>query len=294
MGKKKKVAKKPVTLLGGPKAVVGKKHARKVTSEFHRLTVEIAKTENAQDRAELEQKLEQLGGRRAYQEASILATQSFSTSRWVVGNLQKRGYKGRLSQDSPRLLEVGAINTQLLSCKWLDVRAIDLESTHPRIEKKDFFSFAGDLAKFDIIICSMVVNCVPASEERGRMILLLRQLLGTKGLLYLMLPTSCLTHSENISVTDFEESLLPAIGFAIEERRNTPKVSFWVCSTTVPGKEYYDEFKTRRKVAQSSRKSRNLNFDITLPATMYQEHFSVLAGKRHAHPEENPVDACPT
>ena len=38
-----------------------------------------------------------------------------------------------------RVLEIGAVNTQLLSVPWLDVRAIDIKSQHPRIEQVDFF-----------------------------------------------------------------------------------------------------------------------------------------------------------
>lgn len=41
---------------------------------------------------------------------------------------------------APRSLQVGAINTQLLEAPELRVRAIDLHSSHPRIEQQDFLS----------------------------------------------------------------------------------------------------------------------------------------------------------
>lgn len=46
--------------------------------------------------------------------------------------------------------QVGAINTRLLDVPWLDVRAIDLKSQHPRIEERDFFSLepAGE---YDVV-----------------------------------------------------------------------------------------------------------------------------------------------
>ena len=49
----------------------------------------------------------------------------------------------RLILCSSRLLEVGAVNTQLLSCRWLDVTPIDLRSQHPKIAQIDFLQFAN-------------------------------------------------------------------------------------------------------------------------------------------------------
>jgi hypothetical protein len=51
-------------------------------------------------------------------------------------------------------LQVGAVNTQLLSMPWLAVRAIDLRSTHPRIEQRDFFDVVP-AAEFGAVVCSM-------------------------------------------------------------------------------------------------------------------------------------------
>jgi hypothetical protein len=58
---------------------------------------------------------------------------------------------------------VGAVNTQLLSMPWLAVRAIDLRSTHPRIEQRDFFDVVP-AAEFGAVVCSMARGgcCVAA------------------------------------------------------------------------------------------------------------------------------------
>lgn len=48
--------------------------------------------------------------------------------------------------------QVGAINTRLLDVPWLDVRAIDLKSQHPRIEERDFFSLKPS-GEYDVV-CS--------------------------------------------------------------------------------------------------------------------------------------------
>ena len=58
--------------------------------------------------------------------------------------------------------------TQLLAEKgWLEVRAIDLHSSDPRIEELDFFELAPEGA-FQVAVCSMVLNCVPEPARRGR------------------------------------------------------------------------------------------------------------------------------
>lgn len=46
--------------------------------------------------------------------------------------------------------QVGAINTRLVDVPWLDVRAIDLKSQHPRIEECDFFSLQPS-GEYDVI-----------------------------------------------------------------------------------------------------------------------------------------------
>lgn len=52
----------------------------------------------------------------------------------------------------PSLLtpQVGAINTRLLDVPWLNVKAIDLKSQHPRIEELDFFSLKPS-KEYDVV-----------------------------------------------------------------------------------------------------------------------------------------------
>ena len=67
-----------------------------------------------------------------------------------------------------RLLEVGAINTQLLDAASkpgvrLSVRALDLRSTDPRIEAADFSALpVPEPPEHDALMCSMVLNCAAA------------------------------------------------------------------------------------------------------------------------------------
>jgi len=173
-----------------------------------------------------------LGGRRAYQEASMVSTSHFSTSRWAVGELQARGFK-RAGGFRAQVLEVGAINVELLACSWLDVRAIDLRSVDPRIETADFFRVPAE-GTYDAVVCSMVLNSVPEPASRGRMLRLLRAHLRDPpgaSVLFLTLPRTCLDHGL-VPATAFEEILLPACGLACVKKRLTPKIALLVCVGT--------------------------------------------------------------
>lgn len=48
---------------------------------------------------------------------------------------------------------------------------------------------------------SMVINCIPTPEDRGRALLLVRRLLEPGGLFFLTLPVSCLTPPEELGAT---------------------------------------------------------------------------------------------
>ena len=94
MGKKSKKQAAPKPLV--PSALKSLKRARRVTSEFHRITHAIEKvnegsTEGQKGSTEaavaetqrLEHELRAIGGRQAYQEASVLATGRHRTCKWA-------------------------------------------------------------------------------------------------------------------------------------------------------------------------------------------------------------------
>ena len=179
------MAKKRGSRAGQPKPLVPSamkslKRARHVTSEFHRIQRELDVvagdsrdgTPSARaraDRQRLERQLDSIGGRQAYQEASVLTTARHRTCKWVFAVLTKLGMRPRKNQSPLRVLEIGAVNTQLLSVPWLDVRAIDIKSQHPRIEQVDFFDVPPKGDK-DVVVCAMVLNCVESAVKRGRML----------------------------------------------------------------------------------------------------------------------------
>jgi 25S rRNA (adenine2142-N1)-methyltransferase len=138
-----------------------------------------------------------------------------------------------------RVLEIGAINTELLEATQkyhpLHVRAIDLHSTHPDIEQVDFLtmssvvdSSSSSLGSYNVIVCSMVLNYVSTPTDRGLMLRLIYQQLQPQGLCFLTLPKLCLDQSPYITKQLFEDILVNQVGFIMEEKRDSPKIYFWI------------------------------------------------------------------
>eukprot|EP00976_Prorocentrum_cordatum_P069462 1179555-Prorocentrum_minimum.AAC.3 len=217
MGKCK--VKKPI--VASTKPVKSLKHARRVVSIHHKLTAKLHAEKDKEGLAdELRKQLDENGGIVAYQEASALSTNAHSTSnvfqgeclyvphtlklrlcgreiaRWVLKKLRSLGFithPPNAKQPAPRVLEIGAINTQLLDSKSVDVRAIDIHSLHPgRIEELDFMDLEQPKNPYDVLVLSMVLNCVPDATGRGAMLRKLRQTMRPGGLLFFVLPLTCL------------------------------------------------------------------------------------------------------
>lgn len=252
-----------------------RKKARVVTTLFHKYTRdrELALQQGDTERVrECDEKIMKIGGRQEYQRASQLSTSHHSTSKWVIGVLAQSGMiygipegtvtnkkkKGKVPRRKTRLLEVGAINTELLNAaketvpaedgngsvsKYrLDVRAIDLHSSHQGIEEADFLTFPlchkDPNKRYDVVVCSMVINCVPTPEKRGSMLARLLHQLRPGGLCFLTLPKLCLTQSPFMTPQRFQ-SLLSAggVGFEVEETKESPKVSFFILRRPVNAPE---------------------------------------------------------
>ncbi|KAL3810466.1 hypothetical protein ACHAXA_010160 [Cyclostephanos tholiformis] len=239
-------------------------------------------------------KLSEIGGREEYQRASQMNTLLFSTSKWLLGVLGRWGWldglpvsfdiergsadevksnvthvhgekkdgRGKSRRRDVRLLEVGAINTQLIEAAartrtrtrtrryyenghehtqhmneiervhLLDVRAIDIRSTDPRIQQMDFFDLPTPEPNslYDVVVNSMVINCVTTPDARGRMLSLCFRHLRPGGVCFLTLPKLCLIQSKFMSRSYFEEILTRGVGFEIlhEVGRESPKIAFFV------------------------------------------------------------------
>jgi 25S rRNA (adenine2142-N1)-methyltransferase len=266
-----------------------RKKARQITTLFHKLTKlrdeAIAKNDTVEAQR-IEREIDAMGGRPEYQRASVLSTSFHSTSKWVLGQLAQNGWlygiREETEQHQPqhqvkadgectdeinknekklrrlryiprrttRILEVGAINTELLDAADpaapagegpdtrkrynICVRAIDIHSmVKGRIEECDFLDLPyirRDVKeRYDSIVCSMVINCVTTPEKRGEMLVKLYHHLRPGGLCFLTLPKFCLIKSAFLTPDLFEELLGPTgVGFEVVSTRCSPRVSFFV------------------------------------------------------------------
>ena len=242
-----------------PPPIASRRVARRVTSEFHRLAQDAARAPTAAARAAAERVLEARRGR--YQEASALSTALHSTSRWVLRVLRRRGVLGAAANARPpALLEVGAVNTQLLEARGLAVRAIDVRSSMQRIERVDFFDLRPQ-GSYDVVVCALVLNCLPDAAARGRMVAGLVAHLRPGGLCFLVVPRSCLERSAATTPARFD-AVLRRAGLAELERRATPRL-LHLCLAAgradagpAPAPEH--RLRPRRKKANE--------FDVVLPA----------------------------
>lgn len=215
----------------------------------------------------LDRLIEEMGGRTEYQRASQVSTSFHSTSKWVLGVLSRNGWlhgivtesKSELeaepkptSKKCPRrntlCLEVGAINTELIDAaactvseketgvkvkKYrLHVNAVDIHSMHPGIEEADFLTIPipsqNPEKRYDVIVCSMVLNCVTSPKKRGNMLARLYHFLRPCGLAFVTIPKLCLTLSPYTDLARFR-ALLQVVGFEITETKESPKVAFFIC-----------------------------------------------------------------
>lgn len=242
-----------------------------------------------------------------YQRASQVSTSYFSTSKWVLGYLIQNGWfygirvgdndnetknvrdallskqqqrKRQARERRPtRVLEIGAINTELLDAAAeertslsqssrganLFVRAIDIHSMHEgRIEEADFLTMPLPNDPFDVVVCSMVLNCVATPEDRGRMLQKIFSCLRPNGILFLTVPKTCLNLSPYINNQDFED-ILRAVGFDIQEHtKDSPKIAFFVATRSMERCSPVETKWTKQRKRFRGSKYRN-RFSVVLP-----------------------------
>jgi 25S rRNA (adenine2142-N1)-methyltransferase len=284
-------------------AIKSRKRARQVTTLFHKYTRQRDLAEQMGDTVTVQQcnrKLQEMGGRIAYQQASQLSTKYHSISKtWVLGYLARNGWLYGIKQNPPigtsstsnstsktiptvvvtakeqrksprrttRILEVGAINTDLLDAAStstvtatpvtqhenmaslssssnqhekknynIHVRSIDLHAMDVRIEEADFLELPylhpSDVTqRYDVVVCSMVLNCVTTPQDRGKMVCRLYHHLRPGGLCFLTIPKFCLTKSAFLTPILFQQMLTQTdggVGFELESTKDTPRISYFL------------------------------------------------------------------
>jgi len=197
------------------------KRAREITHAFHahtRVVSSRAASKKAKEAAKAG--IEELGGREAYQAASALTTTRHRTTKWTFAMLTKMGMRPKKGEGKLKALEVGAINLDFMSAKWLDVRAIDIESRHPKIVKSDFFDEVVVEGEYDVIHSSMVLNCVPTPALRGEMLARTSKMLRVGGVFFLYVPLTCVRAMSHETLVRF----LRYVGLRVVEHKSTPKI----------------------------------------------------------------------
>ena len=251
MGKKKQ---KPITtakaspIVPLPQKVTSRKHARRLTTQYHDITKRMASATSEEARAECRADLEGMGGVKAYQAASALNTALNPVSRWVLRALRTPSATSTKLGSPPRVLEIGAVNTQLLDADGLSVRAIDLHTIEPRIEQCDFLTLAhggtfdatsGRVQLYDSVVCSMVLNCVPNERKRFEMLVGIRAQLREGGRAFVTIPRTCLAHSCTLSEESFVDAL-SAVGLwrldeaAATKPPDSAKIAYFECEAAMP------------------------------------------------------------
>jgi hypothetical protein len=279
--------------------IKSRKRARQVTTLFHKYTRQRDLAQETGDIVtvqECNRKLQEMGGRIAYQRASQLTTKYHSISKkWVLGYLARNGWlygikpvdhgststnntttKGISAKEqrkSPRrttrILEVGAINTDLIDAATstitsttttttaaaapvnhdtdesssnrkmdynIHVRSIDLHAIDAKIEEADFLDLpylhpTDSTQRYDVVVCSMVLNCVTSPQDRGKMLCRLYHHLRPGGLCFLTIPKFCLTKSAFLTPTVFQQMLTRTgggVGFDLESTKDSPRISYFL------------------------------------------------------------------
>lgn len=210
-----------------PKQCNSLRRARATTTRFHNLTCKLEQAKEPVEIARLQMELGQLGGRDEYQQASKLTTSRHRTARYVFATLTRLGLRPHRGQRPLTLLEIGAVNLDLVSTPWLATRAIDVRSQHPRIEQVDFFALP-QRRDFDVVVCAMVLNCVSNAEKRGDMLRGMREHLKPGGLAFLCLPRRCFEKSPFTTHRSFR-ALLRCVGLETIHVKRSPSIIF-ICA----------------------------------------------------------------
>lgn len=97
-----------------PPPVKSRKRARKIVTSFHKITKEAGEVESsaatdgekANHLERLQRELEEMGGRQAYQSASLLSVSFHNTSKWVTQLLTSMNLRPQRGQPPLKVLEV--------------------------------------------------------------------------------------------------------------------------------------------------------------------------------------------
>lgn len=226
------MAKKP-SLTGKKITGIKPEKARKLIRKFHVLLKAqvTAKAEgNTSRHSEIQTEIDKLGGLHTYQLASISGQ-----SRQRGGDSSKVLVQWLASSPKTSLLEVGClkVDNECARSKMFEPHVrIDLNSQHPQILRQDFMTMS-ETRKFGVISLSLVVNYVPHSNIRGKMLLKAWRMLEPDGKLFFVLPRACVDNSRYCNL-EVISAITRRVGFTETETQKTSKLVYWLFSKTDP------------------------------------------------------------
>ena len=103
-----------------------------------------------------------------------------------------------------------------------------------RIEEADFLKLPIDSPndpskRYDVIVCSMVLNCVTTPVDRGKMLALLYHQLRPGGLCFFTIPKFCVTKSAFLTHALFKRMLgKEGVGFTVLSTKESPRIAFFI------------------------------------------------------------------
>jgi 25S rRNA (adenine2142-N1)-methyltransferase len=242
-GRPPTAAKHPTTL--------SHKQTQSNIREYHQLNKQVAAAEANGDQEtadQLKQRIEDLGGLKSYQLASIQgqANDRGGDSSTVLMQWLKPVAADMASRENKlRMLEIGALSTNNACSKsgLFDITRIDLFSQAEGIVQQDFMERpvpTFDTEQFDIISLSLVLNFVPDADGRGEMLKRTCRFLDRKAprsfsdylqpfypALFLVLPGPCISNSRYMN----EERLtcmMASLGYVMLERKQTTKLVYYL------------------------------------------------------------------
>jgi len=288
---------KPTSLAFGrpprvkPPTSMSSKVTRTLIRTHHNLEKQRVQALAAGDTAavlEISKQIEQHGGIKTYQRASLLgqASERGGDSSKVLmdwlklsKSLPRAAKAMAIGKDKPlQMLEVGALSTTNVCSRSgiFEIERIDLNSQAEGIMQQDFMERPfpkNSSEQFDIISLSLVLNYVPDAADRGDMLERTLKFLRSPSFnefdqdltasfpsLFLVLPASCVTNSRYLDEARLE-AIMRSLGYVKVHEKLSNKLAYylWRATDLIP-KKRTESFK---KVEVRAGKTRN-NFAIVL------------------------------
>jgi 25S rRNA (adenine2142-N1)-methyltransferase len=252
-----------------PKASLSSQATRTLIRSHHQLNKKLETAKSKGNDAEVEalqKQIEDLGGLKSYQQASIQGQSNDrggDSSVVLMKWLEPTAAALSKAEQKLRLLEVGALSTSNVCSKsgHFDVQRIDLNSQGDGILQQDFMERPlpkSAAEQFDIISLSLVLNYVPDAPGRGEMLKRTCQFLDTRHridrdaavqavfpALFLVLPAPCITNSRYMDEGRLGE-IMGSLGYVMLQRKQTAKLVYYLWQLKSLPSETRTKTKTRK------------------------------------------------